>query len=169
MAWSSVCKPNFMSSVRNCTFQQKLTLKDTIKKLSEESGIPQETLKRWYYEEIKEYELKSVNNDTSTKDTENTNKNGIHTQTKKWTCKGCEKEAAPYIGGSGKPVGPKSKYYGLCAACRMKAIRADSNKENEGMEIICPCGCNHGFRIPWSTVKSRLRKFEEGLKNVKEN
>jgi hypothetical protein len=149
-----------MSSVRHCVFQQKLTFKATIKKLSVESGIPEKTLKNWYYEEIKEYDSKSTENGISTEGVENKEKGGGQ----KWSCKTCGKDdVQPATGGNGKPLGPKSKHFGFCNSCRAKSRRALDPNLKDGMKV--PCECGRIPIIPWSTVESRLNKYKGGIKN----
>lgn len=168
MAWTEVCRVNFCQTVKHMTVVKKLKLKTALQKLSSESGIPVSTLKKWFYSDIEE---KSTKNGTFTEDIENT-KEILTTEEKKSTstvCRACNSEVESFkITSSGKPYGPKSKFYRLCQACAKQSERVSKIQSDDGISCVCP-HCGEGFSIPWSTVKSRLRKYEEGLKNGKEN
>lgn len=161
MAWTETCKIAFKMDadffVKTQKGQQNRT--KVLKKLSTESGIPFNTLKRWYYDKEKEKEdkLNSIRNDTTHETTENVE--DIETDSPDSpdeqvipVCTKCGENPVEKHKKTGKYVGPDSKYFGLCGSCRKKAkIIGDSiklaNEEEQGEWVICP-ECRHNFLIP---------------------
>jgi len=140
MAWTEQCKIAFKMNAEHQVFTQKgrKNITRVLKKLSKESGIPYETLKRWYYEkeEDKKTRLNSVKNDTVSEPAENSEKNENPTDITDLICIMCKKNQVEILTSTGKPVGRNSKYFGLCSECRKKVkIKADAialaNEENE--------------------------------------
>lgn len=157
MAWTEQCKIVFKQQADYFYFSQKgrKNLSKVLKKLSKESGVPYETLKRWYYEkeEEKEEKLNSVKNDTVPEPTENKEENKkAPPSPPRPTCIKCKIKLVELDARTGKPKNKNNKYYGLCPTCRHKAkIINDAiilaNEEGDGEWTICP-ECNHHFLIP---------------------
>ena len=113
-----------------------------LKKLSQESGIPQKTLYRWWKE------LENLKNETNDVTTENDDKNDKIEQPAKPVkkCIRCYNSKVEINSRTKMPFGKDSVYYGLCTTCRkeQKAINdldKVANKDN-GIMTICP-KCNY--------------------------
>ena len=154
MAWTDQCKIAFKSNADHQIWTQKgkKNLTAILKKLTEESGIPYNTLKRWYYEKEKE-KIDSIKNDTTQEPAENKeeNKNSPETpEIERPLCFKCGKALVEID--KGKIRSKNSRFYGLCTECRRKAkvindAIALATEENNGEWTICP-KCNHHFLIP---------------------
>lgn len=157
MAWTEVCKINFIQTLKHLTIVKGMSLRKALKKLSEESNIPFVTLERWFYDNVKESTIK---NDGTTDDIEKTDKNNTSDdilRSTEWKCRSCEKtDVKPALNGSGKPFGAKSKFHNVCKACKTRMNR--SKNESEGMEANCP-HCGNRFFINWASVKHRLNSW----------
>ena len=163
MAWTEVCKINFKATCDGLMANRKVSVSKILRQLSDESGIPLRTLQRWWFE-MKMKEENSAKNGANDECTENNNKNedektdGAQTE-KKWICRACGKsDVSPALNGSGKPYGPKSRFYNVCLPCKRKAQH--TIKDGEGMETVCP-ECGTGHKIPWTTIESRLNQFKK--------
>lgn len=150
MAWTEQCKVVFRVSADSLLSRQKGRRNVTaiLKKLSKESGIPFNTLKRWYYEDEN-----SIKNDT----VEITTKNNLENKqinsaisAPSDLCKNCGKNPLEIRSESGKPYTPASKFYGLCGTCRKKLTQTDRENqgatEENGELVSCPY-CNQTFRV----------------------
>ena len=133
MAWTEQCKVAFHA---NCTAKlgrfknrnRKLT--GVLRELSKESGIPFNTLNRWWYEQTKARSKKSIytKNDADSCDSPLE------------MCERCKEK--PVFLNHGKPYTKESKYYGLCNPCRMNQLRIEhidrtANAKN-GIMTVCP-------------------------------
>ena len=157
MAWTELCKLEFKQQADHFYYTQKgrKNLTKVLKKLSQESKIPYNTLRRWYYEEEedKKKRLNGINNDTTPEPTEDTEKKEDSVGVV-GTCSRCKQKPVEIMSRTGKPAGGESKYYGLCSWCRKKdkimsdAIRTLQEKGGSGTWVRCPCGCEHDFLIP---------------------
>ncbi len=126
MAWTDQCKVVFKMQADHFVNIQPIESRNVtavFKKLSTESGIPHNTLKRWYYEKEgeKNKKLDSIRNDTPSETVDNsgsTENNGPDNtdstdETYPPMCVQCGKKSIEKDR-NGKYVGKKSKYYGLC-------------------------------------------------------
>jgi hypothetical protein len=161
MAWTEVCKVNFIQAVKHLTVVKGMSLRKALTKLSEESGIAFRTLEDWFYKDVKDSTTKNRGIEEGV---ENTEEKGVTGGDKEWTCRACGRsDVAPAVSAKGKELTPKSIHYGLCGGCRRKSQRAISNSNEDCLTVACKCG--EIIKIPWATVRSRLKKYEEGLKN----
>jgi hypothetical protein len=156
MAWESVCKPGFRTSVLHLTFHKKLSLRSSIKKLAHESGIPVRTLTRWYYEDQDQGVYKNVNTDNPHEITIEKARASSN------ICRSCGRTVEKFevVSKTGKPYSEKSKYYQVCVACasRMKrSTRSITTEDDSAMPLVFP-HCGQGFGLPWGTVASRYSK-----------
>jgi hypothetical protein len=162
MAWTDQCRVAFKASAEHLWWQKQKETKKCLMKilaqLSEDSGIPQKTLYRWWNEEEKRKE-KNLKNETfdendvsSENDCENKDEQSSQSSqdTELSVCKRCNKRPVKIDQKTGKPYGKSSKYFGLCSTCRNKQhaislLDKDVNEDN-GILAICP-KCNHAFYI----------------------
>lgn len=165
MAWTGVCKVNFIQAVKHLTIVKGLSLRKALKKLSEESGIAFKTLEMWFYEDVKKSTLE---NQGINEDPENTEEKEEQNESRRPllpVCRACGRSDITFVkNGSGKPYGLKSKFYMLCDACATQLKRANKTKEEDGIKYVCP-HCGGGFSVPLNTAKAKIKRYEEGLKN----
>jgi len=157
MAWTEECKIAFKNNADHQIWTQpgRKNITGVLKKLSKESGIPYNTLRRWYYDKEKEKEkhLNSIINDTVQEVVENKEENDKNPENPDLPiCIKCKENPVEIQKRTGKPVGQESMYYGLCGSCRKKAkIITDAialaTEEENGEWVICP-ECRHHFLIP---------------------
>jgi hypothetical protein len=147
LAWKEQCKIAFCSDVNNLVGMEKKkygAVTRVIKKLHRESGIPLDTLWRWYNESRQKVTVKNGCNSEQAPD-----------YSKEMCCE-CEKQPV-YLTPSGKPIGEISKYYGLCKNCKdykSHLIGLDNIKDDsDGLETVCP-NCHQVHLIN----KKRLQK-----------
>ena len=140
MAWTEQCKIAFRANASAKIGQQKKkNISGVLKILSEESGIPFNTLRTWYYEKYKNDAPRIETDTTSSPKNDNTDYSKI-------ICIECGKK--PVYLSHGKPSGIESKYHGLCRTCRGKKeaiIYLDRNiLPEDGFPAVCPsCGTTH--------------------------
>lgn len=188
MAWTDTCKINFENSCWGLMNIRKFSANKAMKQLSVESGIPISTLWRWWREmEAKksaavakmEAEISSgtptVKNDKDQQE--------LVIETKKlneekpagpeyFKCRACGCSGKIATGGSGKPYGKKSKYFGLCFTCKKRLNTNSSNSSEDGYKVVCT-HCGGGTVIPWNKIlllaKQHIKSCGEGNENGKEN
>jgi len=156
MAWTDQCKIAFKTNATALLYKQRgrHNVTAVLKTLHEGSGIPFETLKRWYYEKEK-----CVNNDTDEithqNNSENTPKETAETAKK--MCIRCGVKPIYKMNDTGKPLSERSPYYGMCGNCRVimskkKSDNVKSDHSQIGIETVCP-KCGEVFFIDPKTLK----------------
>jgi len=149
MAWTEQCKLAFYANchgkIQMKQGRERISMNRIFKEMSEESGIPAGTLKRWWHaiKAADEQENQFKNEPPIT--AENNNKNETEIRN---ICIQCEEKPVAVHSVTGKPYGPKSKYHGLCHAC----AKNKQMDEKMGQQVVCP-HCGKKFR------------FQEGVKN----
>ncbi len=144
MAWTEQCKVAFEVNAEGRLAKQgkRKNLTEIFKKLSEESGIPQKTLSRWWYEKQKEKEefeknlLKIEQNEQGTRMTTEASEPDVVQIVQIPLCNKCGKNPV-HITQYGKPLTRKSADHDLCNSCRGRKKRATK-------PCVCPtCGHKH--------------------------
>lgn len=156
MAWTEQCKIVFKQHADHFYFSQtgRKSLTKVFKRLSQESGVPFKTLKRWYYDKEKEGDekLNSLKNEPTPELTENKDNTSCTSCIPLPICIKCKKNPVELDSTSRKPKTKQSKYYGLCGYCRQKAKVIDdaialANEDGVGEWTSCP-KCHHQYLIP---------------------
>jgi hypothetical protein len=155
MAWTETCKASAHITAKTKLHQRpngkKRTLTAVLKEMSKETGIPFNTLKRWYYEVEKEQFINDTNlHSIENIDDNNENKENGGDKKDIEMCKRCGKNPI-HLKTTGKPYGKLSKHYGLCSSCRSKSQRkVRENKPKDGeptISVVCPkCGHEHEIK-----------------------
>jgi len=153
MAWADTCKVSFETTVvaKQHLKKKQRSINSVLKEISEESGIPFSTLKRWWIEIKKAKRFENEPPDTTTENqTENDSNEPDRRATQKPIplCKRCKERPLLIRKDTGKPYGPSSKYHGLCQSCRRKFQRYtkknEATTEENGIHVFCPkCGHDH--------------------------
>jgi hypothetical protein len=176
MAWTEVCKLNFEHACTVLIKKNSWTANKAHKKLSEESGIPAATLRRWWVEITKE-KLKKISEQAqeeelfkneqlqqpadNANDSIQDNSDSVpkedepeKTEEKPFVCLGCgrsEPEVKCALNGSDEPYGKKSKFFGMCVSCKRKAQKAANVKPDEGLRVVCP-HCAKSHYLKWTAI-----------------
>ena len=155
MAWTDQCKIAFKATADHQIFQQKgkKNITKVLRKISKESGIPFNTLKRWYYDK-EEDKLNRIRNGTVPELVDKADECEVSPilPTERPMCTRCKNNPVEIVSSTKRPLPESSKYYGLCNQCRKRAkIINDAiklaNEENNGNWITCP-HCEESFLIP---------------------
>jgi len=143
MAWAEQCKVAFEMTViaKQHTQEKKRSINSILQELSKESGIPRKTLSTWWYKAQEEKLLKTKQKEAT--DSNNKEKEAPITLPPAVLpmCKQCGKKKV--YTDAGNPLGPNSKYHGLCATCRRdNFVKIKQNKDvTTGPNVVCPkCG-----------------------------
>ena len=160
MAWTEQCKIAFRANaVGKLSKYKNKSRKVTgvLKALSQESHIPFQTLKNWYYD---------GQNAISTEN--GTDKPLINKDLPKIDpiCSMCNRSTV-YLD-HGKPLSEASKYYGLCPTCRrnqqyMEVIDREATENESGLMTVCP-HCERPHYINMESEKDRRRKHARNPK-----
>ena len=157
MAWSDQCKISFAVTVRAKQYQgeKKRSTNAIIKEISGESGIPASTLQNWWADAERGRKLSKTGQHDPTHQEQSESGTPCaldHVdQPPIPLCKnGCGKTV--YLQ-HGKPLGPRSRQYGLCPACYIRSRRSIAkNKDADpttGLRVVCPnCGHEHYVHPP---------------------
>lgn len=142
MAWTDQCRVAFEVSCEGLLAKQegiRKNLSKVFKVLSSQSGIPQKTLSRWWYEKQKEKEqfeeqlLKIEQGGQEIEEIKKTEKKPSPLP----LCNVCKSNNVGVDKRMGRPLGPRAKHYGLCNTCKDRRVRA-------AKESQCVCGhCGH--------------------------
>lgn len=168
MAWTEQCKIAFKTSAdwfyRTKNISTKKGIMGILAQLSEESGIPQKTLWRWWneLENEKEKNLKNEINGENCATIENNKENEPCEEpaepAERPVCKRCEMNKVEINSRTKQPHSKNSKYYGLCSPCRKEetAIRIldENSNQHNGILAICP-KCNHDFYINEERINNK--------------
>jgi hypothetical protein len=156
MAWLEQCRIAFKVNADSLLYREKqkgkATVRRILKTLARDSGIPLRTLQRWYKEEEDKKCAKiGADRPTKQKDLKN-DKSEDAPAAPPEICLRCKKYPVYRRKAYGKlqPLGPDSKYYGLCSNCRDEQYRATKNnksiEEEFGRQVVCP-ECHHVFPV----------------------
>ncbi len=157
MAWKEQCKIAFRMTADGLLFKEKNRkgIVKILRQLAKESDIPFNTLRNWYYE--KQQSVTENGNDVIIENNIENNTGGLENDTNRLPiCTRCGKNPVQIINNK-KPVGPGSKYYGLCQMCAKRqhfVEMSDTNAEQDPRFMtVCP-KCSNVYYIQ----KERLSK-----------
>lgn len=143
MAWVGQCRMAFKINADAILWKQKGKKKITpvLRQLSEESGIPLGTLKRWWYEQEEEKEFKNEPNGESQGNTSDSGKNLPSVPCFSHpTCVICgKKKVERYRDKKGKWY-----YREKCRKCRQ--IGEPSYQDAAEIQVLCPL-CGGQFKL----------------------
>lgn len=178
MAWTEQCKLSFEASVTGLVNIKGYRVRQAIKQIAEESGISTRTLWYWWSEvNSKKKETVSkmnavfdaANNCTSNEAVENTDENLKEDSSTRdipqFVCRSCKRIGVkPKLGGmladgTRMPVGPKSKYFGLCVTCARQIDRVGSRDPEKSYKEICP-HCGNDVYITWDRIKQLAARYK---------
>jgi DNA-directed RNA polymerase subunit M/transcription elongation factor TFIIS len=158
MAWTEQCKIHFKTIADAKYFKNgSKGIVRILRALSKESGIPYETLKRWYYEQ------EIVKNDNRPQGAKNIAKNesvgSASSAIPPTICLKCGENKVEKYSKTKKPASESSEYFGLCSSCRKKKTDIKKNivsKIQEDIPIACP-KCNHEYYLGRDELKKWIK------------
>lgn len=137
MAWTEQCKVAFQTNANAKLLKYKnrsRKVSAVLRELSDESGIPFKTLKRWYYDKTESIRPKN--------ETDTTSSEPDAPPPPLPTCYRCG-ENKVFLTTRGKPLSTESKHYGLCNSCRcnqrmIEQIDRQATEYETGLMTVCP-------------------------------